>query len=136
LLKNTPTPNDDIDRSQGFVYCPLQTVDEKRKIDEETQVPRPTQDDRAAAVEFRASPHGRHGPALQALLDRFRHEPFPEKHVLICTRPHREWVLALWSGVRGVAPRPLPGPVFRSTGEAEWEVFKRRWARHFGEDLE
>jgi hypothetical protein len=95
----------------------------------------PTEADRVAAEEFRRQPFGRHSPQLQRLLDFFRREPFPRKHVLICTKPYREWSLAIFSGIRGDSPQLLPGHVFTSVAEAEWAVFKRRWQLHFGEEL-
>lgn len=96
---------------------------------------RPTEADRVAAEEFRRQPYGRHSPQLQRLLDIFRREPFPGKHVLVCTRPYREWSLAIFSGIRGDAPQLLAGHVFTSVAEAEWAVFRRRWELHFGEEL-
>ncbi len=96
---------------------------------------RPTESNLAVAEEFRRQPYGRHSPELQRLLDIFRHEPFPAKHVLVCTKPYREWALAIYTGIRGDPPRLLPGLVFTSVADAELAVFKRRWARHFDGEL-
>ena len=97
---------------------------------------RPDTIDRACAEEFRYRPFDEHSPQLQRLLDRFRSERFPNKHVLVCTRPYREWTVAIYTGIRGDQPVPLPGHVYGTVEEAEWAVFKLRWQKHFGEELE
>ncbi len=65
-----------------------------------------------------------------------RAERFPGKHVLICTKPFKEWRLARLSGVRGEAPEVVEGAVYATVEEAEWAVFKIRWKAHTGEDLD
>ncbi len=99
-------------------------------------MPQVTPSDRAFAEEFRRLPYGIHSPQLQNILDRFRRESFPGKHVLVCTTPYREWSVALFSGVRGEGPVLLPGHVYKSVADAEWAVFKMRWCKHFNEDLD
>ena len=44
--------------------------------------------------------------------------------------PHQ---LARLSGERGVPPEPVPGAVYTSMAEAEWDIFKRRWLELTGQ---
>lgn len=93
-------------------------------------------DDLVFAEEFRRRPIGHHSPGLQRVLSLFRGAPLRDKHVVFCEEPHKEWVLAELSGVQGRPMRLHPDTRFRSLAEAEWEVFKLRWKRHTGQDLE
>lgn len=93
-------------------------------------------DDLVFAEEFRSRPIGNHSPGLQRILSLFRGQPLRDKHVILCTKPHRQWMLAELSGVQGQPMRLHPEKLFRSLEEAEWEVFKLRWKRHTGKDLE
>ena len=86
--------------------------------------------------EFRSNPVGHHSADLQQLLNLMRAGPFPGKHVLICTKPHREWMLGQLSGVRGEPVDVLEDQVFNRAEDAEWAVFKRRWKALTGEDLD
>ena len=86
--------------------------------------------------EFRKTPVGHHSPELQKLMNLLRAERFPGKHVLICTKPYKEWRLARLTGVRGEAPEVVEGAVYTTVEEAEWAVFKIRWKAHTGEDLD
>ncbi len=88
------------------------------------------------AEEFRRQPLGHHSPELQRVLVLFRGEPMEGKYVLVCTEPHRRWVLGQLPGVRGEPVKMYEDVVFETREEAEWEVFKRRWKKHFGEDLD
>jgi len=95
----------------------------------------PVDADLELAREFKGNPHGHHSPRLQKLLNVFRGEPIEGKYVLISTKPHGEWVLGKLNG------RAKPIDIyydrkFSSEPEGEWEVFKLRWRRHVGEDLE
>jgi hypothetical protein len=87
------------------------------------------------ALEFRAKPVGHHSAELQRILAIFRGAPPNGKHVLICTKPHREWMVAQLSGIRGQPVRVLHNMVFADRTEAEWAVFKLRWREHTGQDL-
>jgi hypothetical protein len=73
------------------------------------------------AREFRANPFGEHSPDLQYLLNLMR-------------RPGARWTLAV---VRpgGREPPRRTNVVFTDLKEAEWHVFKLRWAALSGEDL-
>ncbi len=84
------------------------------------------------AREFRARPIGHHSAELTALLGILRSGGVKGKYCLISTRPHAEWVIARLSGVRGVAPVVEDNRVFHAIEEAEWEVFKLRWAEECG----
>lgn len=83
--------------------------------------------------EFHQRPIGHHSPALQRLLTRLRGEPLEDKYVLICRKPHTEWVLGQLSGRRGGLVKILKDQVFTSLDEAEREVFRRRRERHLGD---
>ena len=87
-------------------------------------------------AEFWRCPVGHHSPNLQALLNVLRNEPLAGKYVLICRKPHREWILARHSGARGRPPVPVPGYVFTDIEEAERTVFRLRWKRLTGEELD
>jgi hypothetical protein len=87
------------------------------------------------ALEFRARPIGQHSPELERLLTLMRNEAIAGKYCLICTKPHEEWVLARLSGIRGVGPTILKAHRFDSIEAAEWAVFKLRWRRLGGVDL-
>jgi branched-chain amino acid transport system permease protein len=91
--------------------------------------------DRGVAEEFRRSPLGHHSPNLQRVLTLFRGADMPGKYVLVCTKPHQEWVLGRLPAGRG-EPVELTDAVFDHIFDAEWEVFKRRWEHYFGERLE
>jgi N,N-dimethylformamidase len=86
------------------------------------------------AREFRANPFGEHSPDLQYLLNIMRTpgtEPF---HVLLVDQPYERWTLAeIEPG--GRKPPRRTNMVFSDLKEAEWHVFKLRWARLAGEEL-
>jgi hypothetical protein len=84
--------------------------------------------------EFRQRPVGHHSPDLQRLLTRLRGEPLEGKYVLICRKPHTEWVLGQLSGRRGGPVKILKDQVFTSLEDAEREVFRRRRKRHLGSE--
>lgn len=88
------------------------------------------------AEEFRRKPIGHHSPGLQRVLTRFRGAPLKDKHVLLCVKPHKEWMLAQLSGVQGKPIRLHKNKRFTSLEAAEWAVFCLRWKQHTGKDLE
>jgi branched-chain amino acid transport system permease protein len=88
------------------------------------------------AKEFQQRPVGHHSPELQRVLNVFRGEPLENKYVLICRKPHKEWVLGQVSGVRGEPVKILKDQVFTSQEDAEQEIFRRRWKKHTGSELE
>ncbi|HKF70463.1 MAG TPA: hypothetical protein VKB68_01835 [Stellaceae bacterium] len=86
------------------------------------------------AREFKANPFGEHSPDLQYLLNLMRRpgsEPF---HVLLIDRAGERWTLALLEPGGRNAPKPT-NTVFTDLKEAEWHVFKLRWATLAGEEL-
>jgi hypothetical protein len=92
--------------------------------------------DRQYIEEFRKTPIGAHSPGLQRLLNTMRHDPSGYQLVLICRKPFAEWVLGTMPPNRLDGPIAMEdSPVFTSREEAEWEVFRRRWRQHTGEDI-
>ena len=87
------------------------------------------------AREFKARIYGRHSGELQRVLNRMRGGPNAGRYVIICTKRHREWVLARMGQRPGEAIEPMPEQVFRSEEEAEWAVFKLRWRELTGREL-
>jgi hypothetical protein len=86
------------------------------------------------AHEFKANPFGEHSPDLQYLLHIMR-QPGPDPfHVLLVDRAGGRWTLALLEPGGGRAPKPT-NTVFTDLREAEWHVFKLRWAKLAGEEL-
>lgn len=92
--------------------------------------------DKHLAEEFRKKPIGHHSPELARVLNLFRGQDQAGKYVLICTRPHEEFVLAELPARRGHPIKMHHNRVFASIEEAEWEVFKIRWEHFTGEKLE
>jgi hypothetical protein len=91
-------------------------------------------EDKAFIEEFKNTPIGHHSPGLQRILTLFRGEPMAGKYVLVCTKPYKEWMLGQLTGVRGERIR-MTNQVFHSINEAEWFVFKQRWAKYANETL-
>jgi N,N-dimethylformamidase len=92
--------------------------------------------DRPVVDEFQKKPIGHHSPALQRVLNVFRGEPMQDKYVLVCTKPHKEWVLGQLTGERGKPVKMLKDQVFTRIEDAEREVFRRRWKKYTGSDLD
>ena len=84
--------------------------------------------------EFRGGPFGKHSPDLQALLDYMRGGPINGKFFLMLTGPHSEWTLARFSTTYPLSTETLDDHVFTTIEDAEWFVFRRRWAQMFGTD--
>lgn len=91
---------------------------------------------RELVEEFRRRPIGRHSADLRVLLNILRTSQGEEAYILVCSNPHREWLLARKGPARGSPVRVVEGVVFHSPEEAEWEVFKRLWREQTGEELE
>ena len=86
------------------------------------------------AREFKAKPWGEHSPDLQYLLNLMR-RPGPEPfHVLLIDKAGERWTLATLEPGGRSPPRPT-NVVFTDLREAEWYVFKLRWAKLAGEEL-
>jgi hypothetical protein len=86
------------------------------------------------ALEFKRRPFGPHSPELQAVLNVLRSARHCQNLLLVCTRPHEEWVLAE-KQPDGLPPRLFSDPVFGSLEEAEWHAFRLRWEAVTGERL-
>jgi hypothetical protein len=91
--------------------------------------------DRDIVEEFNQKPIGHHSPALQRVLNVFRGEPTPDKYVLVCTKPHKEWVLGQLPDGKGKPLKILKDQVFTKIEDAEREIFRRRWQKYTGKDL-
>ena len=87
------------------------------------------------AREFKARPFGVHSGDLQMVLNLMRAQPIEGKHVLVMSKPHREWTLATMAG-RPPRPQLQPRHVFTSLEAAEWYVFKLRWEQLTGQPLQ
>lgn len=87
------------------------------------------------AREFKARPFGVHSADLQVVLNLMRGEAIPGKFILVCTKPHEEWTLARLKG-DPLRAQLLKDYVFKSLEEAEWVVFKLRWKKLTGRDLD
>jgi hypothetical protein len=87
------------------------------------------------AHEFKARIYGRHSGELQRVLNRMRGGVNAGRYAIICTKRHREWVLARMGQRAGDPIEPVLGHVFRSEEEAEWVVFKLRWRELTGREL-
>lgn len=86
------------------------------------------------AREFRTTPWGEHSPDLQYLLMIMR-KPGPDPyHVLMIDKPGERWTLATMQPGSKAPPRRT-NMVFTDLREAEWYVFRLRWARLAGEEL-
>ena len=86
------------------------------------------------AREFKDRPFGEHSPELQAVLNVIRSAEHSQDLMLVCLKPHREWVLEKQPD--GKAPRLLTEKVFDSVEAAEWAAFKMRWERITGHKLD
>jgi hypothetical protein len=86
------------------------------------------------AREFKANPFGEHSPDLQYLLHVMRRPSAEPFHVLLVDEAGKRWTLALLEPGGRRAPRRT-NTVFTDLKEAEWHVFKLRWATLAGEDL-
>jgi len=72
------------------------------------------------ALEFKRRPFGPHSPELQAVLNVLRGAVHCQNLLLVCTRPHAEWMLA--------EKQP-------SLEDAEWHAFRVRWQAVTGQAL-
>jgi N,N-dimethylformamidase len=86
------------------------------------------------ALEFKRRPFGPHSPELQAVLNVLRGSRHCQNLLLVCTRPHAEWILAE-KQPGGRPPRLFPDRTFTSREEAEWHAFQIRWEAVTGHAL-
>lgn len=91
--------------------------------------------DEVYAREFLANPIGHHSPGLRRITNLFRGLPIAGKHVLVCTKPHREWTLAVLPAKAGQPIKLLKNKVYRDLLAAERDVFRLRWKQVTGRVL-
>ena len=84
--------------------------------------------------EFKARPLGTHSPELMAMLIVMRSKENCGNYVLVMTKPHEEWTVAVKQP--DFAPPLLTEHRFASVEAAEWFVFKTRWEKLTGRKLE
>lgn len=85
------------------------------------------------AREFRANPFGQHSPDLQYLLNIMRAPSEAPFHVLMVDKMGERWTLALKEPGTRTPPRRT-NMVFSDLKDAEWYVFRQRWAAMAGEE--
>lgn len=85
--------------------------------------------------EFRQLPIGAHSPGLQRLLNVMRLYRGGMQYILVTRVPFAEFVIAQMPPRRSDPIEIEGGPVFSTREEAEWELFRRRWRQHTGEDI-
>ena len=66
-----------------------------------------------------------HSDDLQRVVDKFRRAPMAGKYVRVCMEPHKDYRIAIVSGVRGEPVKILPKP-FPSEDACEHGVFLKR----------
>lgn len=86
--------------------------------------------------EFRANPDGPHSPELTLLVNRLRLMPFEDRHIIVCVKRGREWILARRPRERGVPMELFDDIVFDDYGAAVWELFKRRYKTVTGTQID
>ena len=94
-----------------------------------------TPEERTLVEEFRRKPVGQHSPQLQQLINRLRGEPLERKYVVLCTEPHKTWVLAQLNG-RGKPIEIHDDVVFHDANDAELEIFRLRMLRHLNKKID
>jgi hypothetical protein len=80
--------------------------------------------------EFAAKTTGQHSLGLQRLINWLRSDAMEGKLALLCTVPHREWVLIQMNG-RG-HPITRLDEVFHDIDDAERAIFRRRVQMRLG----
>ena len=85
--------------------------------------------------EFRNNLYGPYSPELNLVVNRLRLMPMGDRHILVCTRNGREWMLAKMPSKRGAAVELFKDRLFTNYDEGIWEVFRMRWETVTGESL-
>ncbi|WP_157505445.1 hypothetical protein [Geminicoccus roseus] len=91
--------------------------------------------DRQYIEEMRKKPIGAHSPGLQRVLNTLRTDKSGRQVILVVLKPFEKWVLGEMPADRRDPITIEDGPVFTSREEAEWEIFRRRWLLHTGENI-
>ncbi|WP_213571143.1 hypothetical protein [Rhodococcus sp. USK13] len=76
--------------------------------------------------EHRAKPLGQHSETLERVLQYFRRQPQAGKYLGVMTTPWLEYKIGVISGIRGVPPKILDEPVFKSEEDVLHGIFVRR----------
>ena len=91
---------------------------------------------------YRNNPSGPHDAEVQDMLNIVRLQVAngalygAGRYVILCRKPHREWVIAeIQVDRRTDAVEVLDEPPFTRLEDAEWALFKLQWKRHTGQDL-
>jgi hypothetical protein len=92
-------------------------------------------EDRRYIEEFRKVPIGAHSPGLQRVLNIMRLDRGGMQYVLVCRRRFAEYVIGRMPPDRSEPIELEEDQVFATREEAEWEIFRRRWREHTGEDI-
>jgi len=92
-------------------------------------------DDRQYIEEFRKKPIGAHSPGLQRLLNVMRIDRGGVQYILVCRRRFAEYVIGRMPPNRADPIEIEDDLVFSTREAAEWELFRRRWREHTGEDI-
>lgn len=86
--------------------------------------------------EFRSNPIGFHSAELQRVLLKMRIDPRCPNYILVCRKPHEEWLIAQMRPPSGTPVEIEEDRVFTSIQEAEWEVFRRWWEILTGQSID
>jgi len=78
-------------------------------------------------AEFKNQPVGFHSAELQRVLLKMRLDQRCPNYILVCRKPHKEWLIGQMKPPAGTPIEIEQDPIFTSIEEAEWEVFKRWW---------
>ncbi len=92
-------------------------------------------DDRRYIEEFRKLPIGAHSPGLQRVLNIMRLDRGGMQYVLVCRKKFAEYVIGRMPPDRSDPIELEEDLLFSTREEAEWEIFRRRWREHTGEDI-
>jgi hypothetical protein len=87
------------------------------------------------AEEFQNNPGGPYSPELTLIVNRLRVMPMADRHILVCTKRGREWMLAKMPSVRGAKVELFEDRVLNDYYEGVRAVFRMRWQTVTGESL-
>ncbi len=77
-------------------------------------------------AEHKRDPLGDHSDALKRVLNYLRRGSALTPHVIVCTKPFREWRLARMSGERGKPPAFINELKYKSEAKAMHALFLKR----------
>lgn len=91
--------------------------------------------DRKYVEEFRANPIAPHSPGLQRVLNLMRLWRGGDQYILIAREEFADYAIGRMPPDRADPIVIEDGRSFASREEAEWELFRRRWREHTGEEI-